>query len=776
MKHATQCLVSLICAGSLILSLSSCSSGGGEGAPPPVSTTTQTIVSGTVQAPGGQIAFFKKSSFRDLFVSEAYAALTGLAAVSDGTVVELGNVTLATPFSFSLVSSTVTTAGRYTFDLTNLGLRPASDLVVRVKNGATEMRAFVTGPMADLNPATEAAMQMVLQQLDGQELNQLTIEELNNITGAVNILANLSTATTGNIQQATDAFKTLIAANGPLADFISAAVSPGQTNQAVGDIGNFFPYSLGNSWEYRKARSAAGSAPRIYTNTHSVGGVRPINGVNALIYRESDPENSGTAEDDYILKNASGIIVHGSDPTDEITPQVVPYQAIRFPLSVASKYVALNKRRITISGLAIDLTVEAKVEGFESVTVPSGTYPKALKMVTNQIATLAEDPAVSVASTATIWLVSNLGQVKSIQVFTENGVITRTDVEELSHATVDGIEHVPGAQVRKISLSANDLVYDRFSQKIYASTPGNPGRIAMIDPVTGALGPMVAIGNQPNKLAISSDGQELYVALDGEAAIRRVHLPTFSAQEKLLLGANPIPGCGSLLVNDMEILPENAKVVIVSKKHAGCTPGFVEVAVYENGIQKPNVIPRVLPGGVNSVRIDYLAPASSPAMVFGASASGPDNFFVITVDSAGLSLSHRSQIVPLATGTDIETDSGMLFTGKGQKFDPVAKTILGEVQGLSDVFTLRSTRVRPDLSSRRLFYLPYDVSSGMPIILMTYDSSTLQHVGTSQVHSGISACSGCTFLIRGFIRWGTRGLAFTTSNGQITLVESALIP
>ncbi len=81
MKRALQCLLRLTCIASLICSIVSCSSGGsgsGEGVPPPVSATTpQTIVSGTVQSPGGQIAFFKKPGFDDWLESEAYAAKFG---------------------------------------------------------------------------------------------------------------------------------------------------------------------------------------------------------------------------------------------------------------------------------------------------------------------------------------------------------------------------------------------------------------------------------------------------------------------------------------------------------------------------------------------------------------------------------------------------------------------------------------------------------------------------------------------------------------------------
>ena len=79
------------------LALTSCGSGGSSdggdgGTTPPIASPTQTIVSGTVMAPGGAIAFFKQPSLGDVFVSEAYAALTGLANVPDNTIVQLARL------------------------------------------------------------------------------------------------------------------------------------------------------------------------------------------------------------------------------------------------------------------------------------------------------------------------------------------------------------------------------------------------------------------------------------------------------------------------------------------------------------------------------------------------------------------------------------------------------------------------------------------------------------------------------------------------------------
>jgi hypothetical protein len=61
--------------------------GGGGGEPSPI------VVSGTVSAPNGQIAFSPKKSLVGKFVclltSPAYGSITGLAPVADGVTVEL---------------------------------------------------------------------------------------------------------------------------------------------------------------------------------------------------------------------------------------------------------------------------------------------------------------------------------------------------------------------------------------------------------------------------------------------------------------------------------------------------------------------------------------------------------------------------------------------------------------------------------------------------------------------------------------------------------------
>src|SRR5688572_28998581 len=73
--------------------------------------------------------------------------------------------------------------------------------------------------------------------------------------------------------------------------------------------------------------------------------------------------------------------------------------------------------------------------------------------------------------------------------------------------------------IRQLSIATKDIVYDPFSQMIYASVPSsassNGNSITEINPVAGTIGPSVFVGSEPTKLALSDNGQYLYVALDG---------------------------------------------------------------------------------------------------------------------------------------------------------------------------------------------------------------------------------------------------------------------
>lgn len=750
-----------------LLSLSGCSGGGsesGDAGAPAVAAPSLNVVSGSVQAPAGQIAFFRQKGFGDVFVSEAYAALTGLANVPDNTVVQLARLN-STATTFNVLSTTTTLGGRYAFNLATLGLQPANDFIVRVAGpGGKEMRAFVVGTVADISPVSEAACQLILEALGSGSLTNLTIQEVSDIHNAVGLIAALQgTGTVTSVDQAVRLVKAAINGNAQIAGYVASTGAIGQTTQGPGDIGNFFPFRQGNFWEYQKTTSTIGKSVQMFSNTFAVPGTKVINNLETTVVRQSNPENNGRSEEAYILKDASGITAYGSnDSTDTLTSQVVPYRAVHFPLPLGNPFVALNRRRVTVAGEPFDLTDEIQAVGFENVKVVAGEFLKTLKMERTQVLLVPETNTAIVRGKETSWFAQNIGEIKRTLIV-QGGGQTETETEELVRSVVDGVENSQGVQIRKLALKTNDLVYDEARNTIYASVPGNPGKIISLDPSTGALGRSIDVGNQPNKLAISHNGQLLYVGLDGEAAIRRVDLVGFMAELLIPLGSNPVPGCGAVVVGDIEPLPGVPNAIAVSKYHSGCTPRFSELVIYDDGIQRPNIVQQVNPGGVR-ILADFIEFSNSPSVLYAFDGASPQ-LFRFSITSDGLALSTVANISPGAIVRDLQFNGNMLYTDTGHIIDPGSGVVLGQFPGTPAGGAL----VRPDVTIGRTFFLPSTAGSCGPINLLVYDQVSFHPIASNQIQ-GLNCPFG--FIdTSSLIRWGANGLAFRTFEGDVVILR-----
>lgn len=454
MKYAAQCLLSLTCVVSLIFSMPSCGSGGGEGAPLPVSPTTQTIVSGTVSAPGGQVAIFKNNVFRDLFVSETYAAFTGFDNVPDNTIVQLGRLN-TNASDFSLITTTTTLGGRYSFNLTDLGIHPANDLIVQVvSSGGKQMRAFVSGTAVDISPVSEAACQLTLQALAGAPISNLTLQEVADISGSIStaaLLQNIGSAT--SVDHAINLVMTVATANPTISNYISGAIAPGQTTEGIGDIGNYVPLSQGNSWTYTGTKTEAGHPTLSYVNTETVNGARIVGLVPTLVVTSTNSDGGGVARDEYVSKEANHLRILGnSDLTDTVSPLIVPYVALRFPLYSGSTFQRLDK-----TGLLVDLDGDGSIETiaikssvsvlrFETLSVQAGTFPNTAKVVaTTTISASSTLRSITLTQTDTTWLAPGIGIIKS-QTTSRFGGKSISIAEELSSYNVEGSfrGNVPG--------------------------------------------------------------------------------------------------------------------------------------------------------------------------------------------------------------------------------------------------------------------------------------------------------------------------------------------
>lgn len=149
------------------------------------------------------------------------------------------------------------------------------------------------------------------------------------------------------------------------------------------------------------------------------------------------------------------------------------------------------------------------------------------------------------------------------------------------------------AYVRRLQLPTKDITYDPRTQTMYASVPGSAGvggnSITPINPATGVLGTPVFVGSEPGKLALSDDGQYLYVALEGAGAVRRLDVATQTPGQQFALGTGQFGG--QFFVEDMEVLPGNPEAVAVSRRNTSSSPRHEGVAVYDNGVRRSVTTP-----------------------------------------------------------------------------------------------------------------------------------------------------------------------------------------
>ncbi len=312
------------------------------------------------------------------------------------------------------------------------------------------------------------------------------------------------------------------------------------------------------------------------------------------------------------------------------------------------------------------------------------------------------------------------------------------------------------ANIRTISLNSNDIVFDPFSGKIYASLPSSAGTngnsIVIIDPVTATAGPSIFIGSEPNKLAISDDGKYLYVALDGAAGVRRLNLRTMAPEPLFSVGNDSFSG--AFYVDDMEVRPGCSDDIAISRRNRGFSPRHEGVGLYSNGQLRQ----KTTPDHTGSNVIDFCNQASR---LYGYNNETTEfGFRRMSVDDTGLAVLDVTSNVISGFGTDFTCDAGLVYARGGAILDPRTRSLVGTFTGTGGGL------VRPDSTVGRTFFLSGSSSSG-PYRLLAYDQERFLSLGGVDIPN-------VTGVATSLIRWGLDGIAFRTPT-QIVLIQSPLI-
>jgi hypothetical protein len=215
-----------------------------------------------------------------------------------------------------------------------------------------------------------------------------------------------------------------------------------------GDPQNYFPLTQGSTGTFQGTSSEDGVFTGIYQNTVTVSGTRVIDGVTITVVSMTNPGNTGSIEE-YLLKDGRGITNWGNnDPFDTITPLLVAYQEVLFPMWTGAKFVQYQRSNLDfgedLDGDGINervaISSEVSVASFENVTVPAGGFSNCARVVNTLklFGGLSGIPGLTFSGTVTTttWYAPGTGPVKvevALMLTTSDGQSFSTkDTEELT--------------------------------------------------------------------------------------------------------------------------------------------------------------------------------------------------------------------------------------------------------------------------------------------------------------------------------------------------------
>lgn len=193
----------------------------------------------------------------------------------------------------------------------------------------------------------------------------------------------------------------------------------------IADSAEYFPDRIGTRWQYRGQISEGALQTidnKFFANVSEVMGTKKLNGVTVTVFHDTNPGNHGES-DSYYRRDAVGMVYYGSDHGTPLEKQIVPYQIVRFPVTIPSTFQQFDRKGLDFGSdmdrdgvnETVDMVGTTSVIGRESITVPSGTYPDAIKVEARMTMTIhlsGGDKPARGTDVMTAWFVKGIGLVK----------------------------------------------------------------------------------------------------------------------------------------------------------------------------------------------------------------------------------------------------------------------------------------------------------------------------------------------------------------------------
>ena len=426
----------------------------------------------------------------------------------------------------------------------------------------------------------------------------------------------------------------------------------------------------------------------------------------------------------------------------------------------------LSTSTVNVTALAGDITTIAPVDVLLSVTNPAPFTPSghSTSTTTNGVYSVEYSAASSTPLRFVIWLKQPYTLAPGTYTDTvtvrmclygdygcQNPLSVTPSTITVNYTITDTVPGPAGYTTKLSAARANDAAWDATRGILYISVPGDsPERAATItefNPATGAFGASVPAGTEPNLLAISDDGQFLYVADKALGEVRRFTLGPLAPDITIPLGNDTQhPYAYPLVAQDLQVAPGQPHVIAVKRHIPQFSPGDRGVVIFDDAVARPTIWDD---GG--------------PFLQWGADATRLyTNNRIASVDSGGVTFVSS---YPAVSGYITMVD-GRIFGDYGQVTDVATATSLGPIvlDGYYDY-------IASDKALGRVYLLTNSRTAPGATQIESYDATTLTRVGIGrlprfQIQSNWAARA---------TRFGSDGLAIVTDSHEVVLVTGPLI-
>ena len=289
-----------------------------------------------------------------------------------------------------------------------------------------------------------------------------------------------------------------------------------------------------------------------------------------------------------------------------------------------------------------------------------------------------------------------------------------------------------------LDIPATFLLYDKFSNRFYASipdtAPANASTVIAIDPATGAIVGSVALGKDPGVMALSSDGTALWVSVDGAGQIRRVDLPSLTPSTTIAFAG--------MRAEEIKVKPGQPGAIAVEKRTLGVTIGGGTVMFVDG-----NILPNAPQAYHSNTTFAF---NETGTLLYGFNGlSSEFGFHTLEVHSDGLVEVNSASGLMYTYFEHLEYAAGRVYTTTGAVIDPERNIRLGAVSLPLPIFEMA---VCPDADLGRIFWI---TSNNVSV----FDMNTLKTLGVIGVPGTVYQEHPSVDMLR-LVRWGTDGLAF----------------